>query len=221
MIHEVIDMATAPEKIRVTSWKEKTIAVKKGINWTITYIPEADKDKTWLTIDDRIKILKDDKIEAIQKPEYLYQENNEKITEGLKNITTTAPKKYKNFDFTTNFTYDGKAEWDKKDYQDNLLTPISGILTDQEQFKLLCSDKNINGKITDIWPIHLKNTFTMMDVPNATKSYDNLTTKIKDQVTSIEAKDNVITITQDDWTITIGYTTDNKLETKREVKAAT
>ena len=61
----------------------------------------------------------------------------------------------------------------------------------------------------------------MMDVPNATKSYDNLTTKIKDQVTSIEAKDNVITITQDDWTITIGYTTDNKLETKREVKAAT
>lgn len=223
MIQDVIDMTTAPEKIKVTRWTEKTIAVKKEITiWTdkiITYIPEANKDKKTLTIDDRVKIKEKDKIEAIQKSDYLYQENNKNITKGLKNITTTEPKKYKNFDFTA-FTYEiTPTDTDKKDYQENLLTPISGILTDQEQFKLLFTDTKINDKLKAIWPINLKNTFTMMDSTEQ-KKYTDLITNITDSAT-ITAVNNTITITQTTWTITIGYTTDNKLETKREEKAAT
>lgn len=213
-IHDVIEMTTAPDKIKV-NWE---IAIKKTIDWTVTYIPEWTT-KNPLTIEDRVKIKEKDKIEAIQSPKYLYQENYEKIWTAMKNIKTTDTITYKDFDFTTDFKYDVAAITDKKDYQENLLTPISGILTDQEQFKLLFTDTKINDKLTAIWPIHLKNTFTMMDSTEP-KKYTDLITNITDSAT-ITAVNNTITITQTTWTITIGYTTDNKLETKREVKAAT
>lgn len=214
MIHEIIDMSTAPEKIQIT---RKSDGTKINCTLKMDYTDSQITTPTPTYIDDtnkRVKIFEWDKIEAIQTPEYRYQENNKKIKDAMGNIVNTDPIKYKTFYFWTTFIYDEKAIGDKKKYQDELLTPISDILTDEEQFKLLFSDTDINQRMTEIWPVNLKNTFTMMDNNNTTKKYEALTNNIKDPVTSIEAKTDTITITQADWTITIKYDGD-ELKTER------
>jgi hypothetical protein len=103
--------------------------------------------------------------------------------------------KYKSFDFT-DFTYNKNADADQKQYQENILTPLANIITNEEQYKIFVTEINLKN-IKDNSIKHIANTFTMIDDKNNPKKYNKITENIKDQVTNIEAKNDVITITQD------------------------
>lgn len=211
-IHEIFtDYTTAPKVLLFTLKGENTAKeIKKAkvdIAWTET--------ETYVYTDDPTKavdIKEWDKIEAIKTPEELYTENDTKIQEAVKDIKIT-DNKYKAFDYET-FSYKKTATGEEKEYQENLLTPMSEMLSNEEQFKILSSDTDINNKLNKIWPINIKNTFLMLDNENTTKKYEDITKNITNR-TKIEAKNNEIVITQSTWTITIKYEA-NALKTERK-----
>jgi hypothetical protein len=237
MIHDIIDMKNAPEKINVKKWTTIIEASLVTIGAIKTYVESSKAGNNNLTIDDRIKITKWDIISLPEKAktdQEIYTENRNKINgkDGIQKITAANNvSKYWALDIN-NFVYStDQKDKDILTYQSNILMPLETTLTDKTQYPLLTANlSDANKKSPYEWlfvsPKNLANMLSMVDerdnntTPKYTDAITNLWKKWSTYTMVVDKTNNTIVIkdmtwTTENWTITL-KNTDGKLTAERK-----
>lgn len=211
-INEVIDISKSPEKLQIirADWEIVNIEQKK-IGDILTYVEVGKSTKVAIKTWDQIQEMPKQKT-----PEELALEaftNNRNKISGDDGIKKTVNEKYDTgLDISNIGKIETTATGELKNYQENILSPLKEVMTNEKQYKLL-TDKFVSGtNKTDYEalftnPLHIANILSIMNTENTTPDTN------KEAITNLRAGGTftveadgkgLITITsQDKWTITI------------------
>lgn len=212
-IHEVIDVSNSPDKLQIIrkDWTTVNIEQKK-IGDILTYVEVEQQTKnviikTWDQIQEMPKQKTAEEL-ALES----FTNNRNKIS-GDDGIKKTVKEKYDaELDISSIEKIETIPTGKLKNYQENILSPLKEVMTNEKQYKLL-TDKFVSGtNKTDYEalftnPLHIANVLSVINTENTTPETN------KEAITNLRAggtftvetdEKGLITITsQDKWTITI------------------